>query len=499
MQTFGARLRSLRAVILSLSFILACADLCAQITETYTFPAGRMIPDGNAAGISDSHNLLSTITNLTSVKVGVRIPGEFNGDLYGYIRHAGRLVIILNRPGKTAADDHGYADQGLDITCQTAATNGDIHSYRDITIPPIAASLSGVWEPDGRGLDPAIVTDVSSRSTSFTNFNGLAASGDWTLYVADIESGGTNFLTEWSLEIAGIAPPPHTNSPPIFAEITNRVISPDLGLNILLEAHDPDDDALTFSLDPGAPAGSIITNFVWLRPTPTTNYFLRWFPTRAMASTTNVFTVRVTDNGLPPLSVTQSFIVTVLDYLDLGIGSTNLQAGQTASVPITLSSDGGVTGMTFNVPWAGAYFTNATLSVTAPGIGSADLQDQTTNLLIMLQATAGQPLQGTQEVAQLSFRARTNGSSGFIDLPLRDVIGLKPGSITYSNYVLHPGMVAVVQNEPLLAPHVSSNASRDVMLFGKLGAGYQLQVLNQSRRAKWLVSTVGLCANQWGY
>ena len=45
------------------------------------------------------------------------------------------------------------------------------------------------------------------RATSLTNFNGLNAAGEWTLYLADVESGGTNLLTEWSLEITGAAYP----------------------------------------------------------------------------------------------------------------------------------------------------------------------------------------------------------------------------------------------------------------------------------------------------
>src|SRR5207302_985917 len=66
---------------------------------------------------------------------------------------------------------------------------------------------SGTWEPDGRTVDPTNVTDVSARSASLTNFNGLNAAGEWTLYLADVDSGATNMLTEWSLEISG-APPP---------------------------------------------------------------------------------------------------------------------------------------------------------------------------------------------------------------------------------------------------------------------------------------------------
>jgi hypothetical protein len=48
---------------------------------------------------------------------------------------------------------------------------------------------------------------MSSRSTSLTNFNGLSAAGEWTLFVADVDMGATNMLNEWALEITGTAYP----------------------------------------------------------------------------------------------------------------------------------------------------------------------------------------------------------------------------------------------------------------------------------------------------
>jgi hypothetical protein len=56
-------------------------------------------------------------------------------------------------------------------------------------------------------VDPAVVTDASARTALLSSFNGLGASGDWTLYLVDLESGGTNQLREWGLELAGKASP----------------------------------------------------------------------------------------------------------------------------------------------------------------------------------------------------------------------------------------------------------------------------------------------------
>ncbi|HWW02565.1 MAG TPA: MBG domain-containing protein [Candidatus Acidoferrum sp.] len=200
--------KNLRAIVSLL--LLGAAEpmfLQAQTPETYTFTTNRMVPDGNDAGLSDVRNINSDIGTIASVKVRLKITGEFNGDLYGYIRHSTGFTVLLNRPGKTAANLHGYSGSGFDVTFQTGASNGDVHVYQNVTVPPDGSPLTGGWEPDGRNVDPANVTDASLRSTSLTNFNGLNAAGDWTLYLADVQSGGTNMLTEWSLDISGAAYP----------------------------------------------------------------------------------------------------------------------------------------------------------------------------------------------------------------------------------------------------------------------------------------------------
>jgi hypothetical protein len=213
---------------------------------------------------------------------------------------------------------------------------------------------------------------------------------------------------------------------------------------------------------------------------------VRWVPTRAFASTTNLFTVRVTDNGAPAMSATQSFTVIVLDYLELTIGSTNSQAGQIVSVPITLASDRGVADLSFSIPWAPGYFTNAALSFTAPGVASGSLQNQTTNLLITMQTVPSQALQGTQQLAQLSFLAISNQQSAFIQLPFASPLAAKPDGSVYENYILHPGSVAAVQNQALLLPGRSLTGGRELTLFGKLGISYELQyATNVSSPTAW--------------
>ncbi len=199
----------LRKAILLLGLLAAAAPplLQGQITETHTFTTNRVVPDGNASGLHDVRSISSAIGQIAGVKVRFKLNGEFNGDLYGYVRHASGFSVLLNRPGKTASNAAGYDDSGFDVTFATSGASGDIHTYRTVTTPTAGSPLTGTWEPDGRTADPASVTDGSPRSAALSSFNGLNAAGEWTLFLADLESGGTNQLREWALEITGAVNP----------------------------------------------------------------------------------------------------------------------------------------------------------------------------------------------------------------------------------------------------------------------------------------------------
>jgi hypothetical protein len=96
-----------------------------------------------------------------------------------------------------------------------------------------------------------------------------------------------------------------SNSPPLLTAIPDRTLYAGATLTFTNSATDPDIPAntLAYSLDPGAPpTAGVVTNtgvFAW----PTTD---------ANANTTNWITVRVTDNGSPPLSDARTFTATVV-------------------------------------------------------------------------------------------------------------------------------------------------------------------------------------------
>lgn len=180
----------------------------AQLVETKVFTQLNMpIPDGNTAGLSDVQTINSRIAALTSVRVRLRIEGEFNGDLYGYLRHAQNgatnLCVLLNRAGRTLENESGYSDAGLDVIFDDAASGGNIHAYRTLVTPPKGTVLTGTWQPDGRLVDPEWVLDTSPATTALSGFSGMDPAGEWTLFVADLESGGASVAAGWSLELSG--------------------------------------------------------------------------------------------------------------------------------------------------------------------------------------------------------------------------------------------------------------------------------------------------------
>jgi len=188
-----------------------------------------------------------------------------------------------------------------------------------------------------------------------------------------------------------------------------------------------------------------------------------------------LISVRVTDNGGPSMSAVQTFTVIVLDYLEVRLPSTNLQSGQTLSVPIFLASSEGVTNLDFNLQWPAGYLANPSLSVAAPALLSGSLQDQGANLTFNFQAVPGQVLQGTQEIAQLTFTAISNEYSAFVSLPFESVNAVKPDGSAYTNYITPAARIAVIEGQPLLEASLAANAARDLTLYGRLGVSYELQ------------------------
>ncbi len=197
-----------------------------------------------------------------------------------------------------------------------------------------------------------------------------------------------------------------SNSPPVLDAISNRTIAVGMTLTLTNVASDTDGDQLTFSLGAGAAAGATIN--------PTNGVFT-WAPTQLQLGS-NGFSVIVTDNGLPPLSATQSFAVTVLPSNSPPV--LDAISNQTVAVGMTLT------------------FTNV----------ASDPDGDLLTFSLGAGAAAGATISPTTGVFTWTPAQAQLGSNGFSVIVTDN--GLPPLGVTQSFAV----MVVPSNNPPVLAP-----------------------------------------------
>jgi subtilisin-like proprotein convertase family protein len=201
--------------MLSCLFALGCSFTSSAATFSYS--VGAIIPDGNLNGVQNSQSINSLGGPITDLNVTLEISGGFNGDFYAFLAHGNSTAILLNRVGRNSSHSVGYPDAGFGpdlaanaFTFDDQAAN-DVHAYRSFTYTLNGnGQLTGSWQPDGRALDPlapASTFDSATRSSMLDVFNGSDPNGLWTLYVADVSSGGEGALVSWGLQITTVPEP----------------------------------------------------------------------------------------------------------------------------------------------------------------------------------------------------------------------------------------------------------------------------------------------------
>lgn len=170
------------------------------LSSTGTASPGVVIPDNNLSGVASTINLSTAINAITSLTLTLDITGGYNGDFYAYLQHGTGFAVLLNRVGRTAGNNYGFADSGFQVTFDDAAAT-DIH----LASAGVGNPLIGTYQPDGRNISPFSALDTSPRSAFLTSFTGLDANGGWTLFIADVSPVGIGTLADWSLTVNGNA------------------------------------------------------------------------------------------------------------------------------------------------------------------------------------------------------------------------------------------------------------------------------------------------------
>ena len=161
------------------------------LSENSDFTGGTVF-EGNPVGSVFTGNF--TAANSGDVVLGMTVTLDISGgysagfNIYLVGPDGSTTVTLLEFPGTTTVDAN---------TILTFSDNGS-------AIPGSGALSSGTYLPQ------------NSDSTVLSSFNGQSANGNWTIYFANLSSGGGNAtLNSWNLNI-DVVPEPATYALAVF-------------------------------------------------------------------------------------------------------------------------------------------------------------------------------------------------------------------------------------------------------------------------------------------
>jgi len=228
-------------------------------------------------------------------------------------------------PQVTDVSQGRFVDGAAAIYFMTNATPRAANYLFTPNTPPTLALLADKIIDEGSLLSFTCVasdTNVPAQTLTFSLDAGAPAGASlnatngqftWTPSEAQgpgvypvtirVEDSGSPSLSDSRMIIITVN---EVNNAPSLAPLLSRTVSEGSQLLVTNSASDPDaaGQTLTFSLDPGAPAGMGIDPVSGL---------INWIPAENQGPGTYAVTVRVTDNGQPPLSDTGSLTVFVLE------------------------------------------------------------------------------------------------------------------------------------------------------------------------------------------
>jgi hypothetical protein len=271
-------------------------------------PALRLIKFQNFGSFSQIQqaSLASVGTNYHTVKLG------FAGNQIA-VYFDGALTITATDSDYSNGgvsldfwtDAIGYVFSADDVIVNKLATDNSYTVYANhtntIAAPGVLGDDTGIY---GTTLSATIVDNPTNGSVVLSANGGLVytplpdyVGPDTFTYSA---SDGTANLGTAAVNLTVV----YLNTAPILPAQTNRTIAEAATLIVTNTATDNDvpTNALTYSLL-SPPSGATINS----------NGVITWTPTEAQGPSTTTITTRVVDNGSPPLSATNSFVVVVTE------------------------------------------------------------------------------------------------------------------------------------------------------------------------------------------
>lgn len=235
-------------------------------------------------------------------------------------------TLAVPPPPNTAPILPGQADRSV----QALETLSVVNTATDADLPSQSLSYELLQAPSGATISAAgIITwtpTILQAGATYTIETRVTDSGQPPLSATNV----------FQVTVAAYVPPP--NAAPVLPAQADRTLAAGQALSVVNTATDTPGQTLTYELLQ-APAGATISS----------SGVIAWSPTLAQAGGSFVFETRVTDDGDPPLSATNSFVVSVSEpgayqlTLDLSTAGQFFQ-----NFRITRQRDGGTSGQTGN-------------------------------------------------------------------------------------------------------------------------------------------------------
>ena len=308
-------------------------DISQLSTSGTTWPDGLNYFTDNGAPAGQTFTTPAKTLNL--VTVAVKTAGLNNGGGYGTPASTPTLYLrIYSRSGSTAtllktlsAPNPGYTDGAWLRWSNFSVTLSASQTY----------AYSFGSKPDAGGWAALSVAANAYAGGEI----GLIPINGGTITNGSSHSFDATF-------VLGLV----TNTPPVLAAITNRSVN--VGQTVAFTASATDTDAppqtLTFALLAGTTNATLITN----------SGAFSFRPLVTQANSTNNFTLKVSDNGSPVLSATQSFYIAVNPLTAAGIGNVSV-AGNQPSFQVSGQNgpDYAIETSTNLTQWSNVFITNS--------------------------------------------------------------------------------------------------------------------------------------------
>ena len=370
--------------------------------------------------------------------------------------------IVNTRPvvslGGTQTIDEGTT---LSLTVSVTDTDAPPQSFTYALLsgapPGLLLNGSGVLTfPTSEGTGPS--TNTFSVRVTDNGVPSLSATASVTVIVREV------------------------NSAPVLSAIPNRTINE--GSNLVFSASASDFDlpvnSVAFSLGAPVPAGATISS----------NGLFSWQPNSTQGPSSNRLHVIATDNGVPPLSATQSFTVLVRDTradFTLSLGSTNVFGGQSNAVPVRWSTGLELSQIVFDLGVSNRALGNLLLTAFAPEVVSASmLPINADQFRVQFGVAGGAQLEIDRTLAQLGFVGSLDGTSASVPLHIGAPVGSLPGGGTVTNAAVFHGHVVVVNNEPVV--ELEGHAKDVLQIFARPGT-YRVEGTSNLQQPSWQTVT----------